>query len=316
VDDTKARRRSQAGHPQPRPLTRAGAGFVAIAVVVFAIVWIISMGSFAKTPTNDSTSAPPPPNGVVATLQLDDFAARDDKLSVILRLKATGNLIDTRDALVSEMSISAYGADGIKEFVYEKGRSISSQPLELVAEGHVSDYPSDVYNGNVTIYAEQLFRGPTGEIVKSVDVPVSLGTASSVGGWNTTINAPTAPSTDAAATIHLERTTFTKIFSWFLIAMIAVLPLFTVVISILFLTNRRLVEVDHLGWFVALLLALPFLRSILPGDPPIGARIDVAVFFWCLAAAIVATAIGIVAWYRQSRERLLAEREKLRLGSD
>lgn len=63
-------------------------------------------------------------------------------------------------------------------------------------------------------------------------------------------------------------------------------------------TRRRPIEATMAGWFAALLFALVPLRTNLPGAPPIGAWIDVAVFFWVEIALLIAMSVFIGSWLR------------------
>jgi hypothetical protein len=52
------------------------------------------------------------------------------------------------------------------------------------------------------------------------------------------------------------------------------------------------------GWFAALLFALVPLRTNMPGAPPIGAWLDVAIFYWVELALLIAMAVFIGSWLR------------------
>lgn len=62
--------------------------------------------------------------------------------------------------------------------------------------------------------------------------------------------------------------------------------------------KRRPIEATMAGWFAALLFALVPLRTNMPGAPPIGAWLDVAVFFWVELALLIAMAVFIGSWLR------------------
>lgn len=62
--------------------------------------------------------------------------------------------------------------------------------------------------------------------------------------------------------------------------------------------KRRPIEATMAGWFAALLFALVPLRTNMPGSPPIGAWIDVAIFYWVELGLLIAMAIFIGSWLR------------------
>ena len=62
--------------------------------------------------------------------------------------------------------------------------------------------------------------------------------------------------------------------------------------------RRRPIEATMAGWFAALLFALVPLRTNMPGAPPIGAWLDVAIFYWVELALLIAMAVFIGSWLR------------------
>ena len=62
--------------------------------------------------------------------------------------------------------------------------------------------------------------------------------------------------------------------------------------------KRRPIEATMAGWFAALLFALVPLRTNMPGSPPIGAWIDVAIFYWVELGLLIAMAVFIGSWLR------------------
>ena len=62
--------------------------------------------------------------------------------------------------------------------------------------------------------------------------------------------------------------------------------------------QRRPIEATMAGWFAALLFALVPLRTNMPGAPPIGAWMDVLVFYWVEMALLTAMAVFIGSWLR------------------
>jgi hypothetical protein len=54
-----------------------------------------------------------------------------------------------------------------------------------------------------------------------------------------------------------------------------------------------------LTWLAALLFALIPLRNAMPNAPPIGAEIDVIVFFWAETVVALTLVTVLVTWLRQ-----------------
>lgn len=63
-------------------------------------------------------------------------------------------------------------------------------------------------------------------------------------------------------------------------------------------TKRRPIEPTFASWFAAMLFALIPLQGFLPGAPPVGAWIDVTVFFWVEIILMAGLAVFIISWFR------------------
>ena len=65
--------------------------------------------------------------------------------------------------------------------------------------------------------------------------------------------------------------------------------------------GRRKFEPAFLSWIAALLFATMTIRNFLPGAPPAGSWVDVAVVIWVMVALTVALFFGVGSWWRYSR---------------
>ncbi|HWC37055.1 MAG TPA: DUF4436 family protein [Acidimicrobiales bacterium] len=63
--------------------------------------------------------------------------------------------------------------------------------------------------------------------------------------------------------------------------------------------RHRRVEIPMLTWLAALLFAIVPLRNAMPTSPPIGAEVDVIVFFWAVTVITVALLSILITWFRQ-----------------
>ena len=62
----------------------------------------------------------------------------------------------------------------------------------------------------------------------------------------------------------------------------------------------RKVEFGMLVWIAALLFVIPAVRNGLPGSPPAGALIDVALFFWLHILGVGALLTVVSRWKKQT----------------
>lgn len=92
-----------------------------------------------------------------------------------------------------------------------------------------------------------------------------------------------------------------------LLVLAVLLATATAVVAFLVAANQRRAEIGLMAWTASLLFALPALRSFMPNSPPIGAQIDMYVYLWVMAAAIVAAITMIISWVRQSKRQQAAD---------
>lgn len=63
-------------------------------------------------------------------------------------------------------------------------------------------------------------------------------------------------------------------------------------------TKRRPIEPTFASWFAAMLFALIPLQGFLPDAPPVGAWIDVTVFFWVEIILMGGLAVFVISWFK------------------
>jgi hypothetical protein len=78
-----------------------------------------------------------------------------------------------------------------------------------------------------------------------------------------------------------------------------VMALCALVIGALVFIGTRRIEVTLAGALGAVIFALPTLRTAMPGEPPLGVRLDVLVFFWAELGAVIALCLFVAAWARR-----------------
>ena len=79
---------------------------------------------------------------------------------------------------------------------------------------------------------------------------------------------------------------------------LAVVALFLVVNTF---RGRRKVEPAFLAWIAAMHFATIPIRTFLPGSPPPGSWVDIAVVLWVIVALGTALAFGVGTWWRFGR---------------
>jgi hypothetical protein len=70
-------------------------------------------------------------------------------------------------------------------------------------------------------------------------------------------------------------------------------------LAVVVVRRHRRVEPPLLTWLAALLFALIPLRNAMPGAPPIGAQVDMIVFFWVIAVITLSLLVVLAMWLRR-----------------
>ncbi len=96
----------------------------------------------------------------------------------------------------------------------------------------------------------------------------------------------------------LHRTVGIIGFGLLLVLVMVVLAVLGLAVAINAFRGRRKMEPSFLSWIAAMLFATIPIRNFLPGNPPPGSWVDIAVVLWVIVALGAALAFGVVAWSR------------------
>jgi hypothetical protein len=204
-------------------------------------------------------------------------------------------VLDLQDA---RASFGSRLAEGHSEIVFPAGRVLSPLDVTVMLEGgSVDRYPFDRYT--VDFVAVVSRRDPASASgFQGVPVVVKAGLA--VAGFaldcreaETTDpgrDRATASSYDTVAlALEVKRSATAFWFSIFLMIIVAALSLACASVAVSVAVLRRKVEPQFFTWMAGTLFAIVGLRSVLPGNPPLGALPDFLVFIW--AESIVALSL-------------------------
>lgn len=194
--------------------------------------------------------------------------------------------------------LSSWTRDGELIHMHDDLKSNAST-VELTAVGDPDHWPLDTYVSN-TIGVEVFY----GEGTDRRNVPAVIVVAGAINGWDVdsdlgVLDAPWGPV--PSVSFHLERTRGAHAVDFGILLVLMVLPGTALFVAIEMLLNRRKFLPPFITWYAAMLFAVVPLRNILPGAPPTGAWIDVAVILWVLLALSAAMVVFLAAWWRQTR---------------
>jgi len=169
----------------------------------------------------------------------------------------------------------------------------------LVAVGDPDEWPFDSYVTDTI--GMQLFA-VSGDVQRPIAAPIVVG--GGVNGWVidsrlSTVGSPGA--TGPAVAFELKRTREALVLIAGILLVLLALPAAALFVAIETVLDRRKLQPPFITWFAAMLFAVVPLRNVLPGAPPAGAWIDLAVVVWVLVALAAAMVLYIIAWWRQTR---------------
>lgn len=301
--------------PEPRPVSRRGWIVLAACLLGVGILGVVifvnynNEGGIRVTGNEAGMSQ----DGIAASIQVTGLDPRTNTATVELIFEASGTSdFDENGRATSNVRITVNTPDGSQEIKVPAGNALGRAVTSFAVQGQEADYPFDQYDAWIFISADTYAKQADGSLESVKQLLVQLDGRGGIDGWNTTADISDFPSEVAMAYLHYDRAFSTRLFAILLLVLMASLSGAALWVAVLLVTSRRVVEVALLAWTASLLFALPLLRSSMPNGPPIGASIDILVFFWVLATAIVSALMTVVAYLRQRGAVLLDERDRER----
>ncbi len=105
----------------------------------------------------------------------------------------------------------------------------------------------------------------------------------------------------------MRRSLGVMLFGSAIVLMLIALPFLALWVVINVYRGRRKFEPAFLSWIAALLFATITIRNFLPGAPPAGSWVDIAVVIWVMIALTVALFFGVGSWWRFTRSQAPGE---------
>ena len=186
-------------------------------------------------------------------------------------------LLITHDQTVEEIKLAA-------------GAHMASSTFEVdLNDGSVIHYP---FNSFVARLDVQLMEGKA-----SLNLPARITVWEGVLGYNLhATSQPGADPNDVRLAIAVSRGGAIVLLALCAYAVMLVLGFCAVVMGVLTFINVRPPETGLIGSLAAFAFALPVLRGILPGSPPLGVAADMWVFLWAEMVNVVALALVVFKW--------------------
>jgi len=301
--------------PQPRPISARGWVVLVgclMGIAILAVVILVNYnaeGGIRVSGQDDGMGQ----DGVSVSLQASGLDPRTNTATVELIFEGSGTTdFDENGRALSNVRITVNTPDGSQEIKVPAGNALGRAVTSFAVQGQEADYPFDSYDAWVFISADTYDKQPDGSLESVKQLMVGLDARGGIDGWNTTVDITQFPAEVAMASLHYDRAFSTRLFAILLLILMASLSFAALWVALLVITNRRVTEVALLGWTASLLFALPLLRNSMPNGPPVGANMDILVFFWVLATAVVSALLTVIAYVRQRGAALANVRQKER----
>jgi len=186
-------------------------------------------------------------------------------------------LLVTHDATTEEVNLAA--TDHIASSTFE---------LDL-NEGTITHYPLDAYQARLGV---QLLEGRS-----SLRLPMRVTMWERVLGFNlNTTSHPGPDPGDLELTTAITRSGAFAMFAICAYGAMIVLACCALAVGFLAFGDVRRPEPTLVGALAAIVFALPVLRNLMPGSPPLGVQADILVFLWTELAAVLAVALLVFKW--------------------
>jgi hypothetical protein len=201
------------------------------------------------------------------------------------------------------VSIDVVGGTGKASYRYNPGDRIGPVDVTVGAFGDVNSYPFDSYTSSLDFDATASPPPATDQTGAAPDdTPTQLVFDGTLSGYRVKAN-PLATGPDEpnvlAVDLTINRAPVTSAFAILILVLEVLLAGAAAALALYIVRRRRRVEIPMLTWLAALLFAMIPLRNAMPNAPPIGAEIDVIVFFWAETVVALTLVTVLITWLRQ-----------------
>ncbi len=267
-----------------------------------------------------------PPNGVAVYVITNEVKFATDRLTADLEIDLGDELSDTTGPVrvaAQEVTVAIRPILGKSEFTIAPGT-----PLPVIASttlfmtGAPYTYPFDTYQAVVQTAAQEIQEDGTRTelpILTQILVPEGFVgwriqtqyPATQAGlddvfaiyggeaGSGEIQSRPTSLEGQNWGSLELRRAWSTVAISILILFLMVLLTALSLLTSRAVQIGKKELNIGMAGWLAALLFAMPALRNLLPGAPPIGSWIDILIFFWVEIAVMISLASFVLYWLRK-----------------
>ena len=281
---------------------------LAIVVVLCGLVLVVRLYSSEGGVRFTSAGEESKPDLTVLLRPIDIDPQTNMARMQLTFVEVASDIVDDTGQLRHPVSVWVRDWEGDQEFRFQAGSTLGRSQFPVPVDGEEAYYPFDRYMTNFVVEAATMMKQSDGTFARDKDLNLAMRSEGGIYGWDTDVTALPNSLYGSGALVGFNRAFSVQLFALSLLALMVILAAVALFMALLVASARRPMEVALLGWLGSILFALPLLRNSLPGGPPIGANIDIFVFFWVLLGVLAAAVTTAVTWIRQRRLALLAGR--------
>ena len=286
-----------AAKPAPRGKTAA---IVTVLIVILAYLatlfgyWWLSGSAKELEATSEGNGSE-----TVVLITLQALRTVDYKVDAKVLVSPADSLVDEKlDVLKEDISVRLHPWNSLGDLKFPAGAAPAEVTTTIDVNGDVNTWPFDRYRTE-GISADLLI----GEGDERQIVPARVEIAGALQGWDLSSEqvppAPAAKGDSDATQVTFSRALGPLAFDLGIVVVLLTLPSIAIFTSVLVITRRKQFQMPFATWYAAMLFAIVPLRNILPGAPPPGAWIDVALVLWVIVALVAAMVMVVISWYKQ-----------------
>jgi hypothetical protein len=299
-------------HPSPRPFNR---GDLIPTVIIAAIVaaMFIALNSFYNVDggirvTGPGAGVAEPDDGLSIVIDPEEIDPATRKMGVDINVLASGGDLTNPDrTLKNKVILEVITKESATEIVLPAGEIPRGSTVYPPVNGDYANYPLDRYTSDLFVRAKDAATGQ--------QIPVFLEADQGIYNWNTDLVLPVNPTVarvpglngEGLVIMKMTRSNTLIIFLGLIGVLVAAVTGVALYLALMIFTFRRVPNLTMLAWMTTALFSFLVLRNSLPGAPPLGAAIDVFLFYWAILGLMSAMLMVAIAWSRQQKAVLLEE---------
>jgi Domain of unknown function (DUF4436) len=272
---------------------------ICLAALAFAYVVAASLMVGVPPPAEQTFERTDGSGGTLTVyLEILNFDPMRDAFEARLDFATAAGALGSQFGAVADREMGVQVADGEVDrlILLHRGEPMASVPHTInIARGSIDAYPFDRYIAELAIAA---FAGGDATVGQAMKLRVVVW--GRLPTWDIRIVHadrrlnPTGVDLD----INVRRSDQTRFFAVTLYGAMTLMGLTGITIGILLFLRVRRLDTTLAAVLSAMIFTLPSLRGIVPGAPPLGVRVDSAVFLWAELAVVTGLTLVIITWAR------------------